>query len=69
MWGSFSRSRSAQTTIPCHQCGQALMVERSCQEVYMWCAHCKKRFEATEYIPEMDDAMEEFMEGVYCDRV
>ncbi len=69
MWGAFSRQRGVQTTIPCHKCGEPLRCERTCHEVYMRCEKCNERFEAAEYIPEMDDAMEDFMSAVYCDRV
>lgn len=70
MWSAtFGRARHAQTTIPCHTCGQPLRVERTCHEVFMRCETCSKSFDINEYIPEMDDAMEQFMEGVYCDRV
>ncbi|GFM34246.1 hypothetical protein LN040_04100 [Desulfovibrio subterraneus] len=69
MWGSSRWARSAQTTIPCKHCGNPLTVVRSCQVVYMQCEHCKKKGELNDYIAQMDDALEEFMEGVYCDRV
>ncbi len=69
MWGSYRWGRSAQTTIPCKHCGKPLTAMRSCQQVYMQCEHCNKRGELNDYIPQMDDALEAFMEGVFCDRV
>lgn len=61
--------REAQTGMPCKSCGQAVKVARSCHLVYIICPHCQKKFELKEYLPLMDDVMEKFMEGVYCDRV
>lgn len=70
MWGTtFNRSRSEQTTIPCHECGAQLKIQRSCHEVFMRCESCDKTYDIADYVAEMDDAMERFMEGVYCDRV
>lgn len=70
MWGTtFGRARSAQTTIPCHVCAEPLKVERTCHEVFMRCETCRKTYPVSDYVGEMDDAMENFMEGVYCDRV
>jgi hypothetical protein len=69
MWGSYRWGREAQTTIPCKNCDTALKVKRSCQHVYMQCDSCGTRGDINEYLSQMDDAMEEFMEGVYCDRV
>lgn len=68
MWG-YRWAREAQTTIPCKKCEKPLSIKRSCQYVYMECEHCKTRSELNDYIAQMDDAMEEFMEGVFCDRV
>jgi len=69
MWGSYSWKRSAETTIPCKECNKPLTVKRSCQHVYMECSHCGKKSDISEYLRQMDDALEAFMEGVYCDRV
>ncbi len=69
MWGSNRWARNAQTTIPCKHCGHPITVVRSCQHVYMQCEQCKKQGDLNEYIPLMDDVLEEFMEGVFCDRV
>ena len=68
MWGGYSWARRAQTTIPCKKCQKPLVVERSCQSVALVCEHCGARGTLNEYIDKMDDALEEFMEGVFCDR-
>lgn len=67
-WGS-PQARSVQTTIPCHHCGQPLIVQRACRTVALQCAACEKNFPLQEYIREMDSALEKFMENVYCDRI
>ena len=60
MWGSFSRARKVQTTV---------FIERSCHEVHMFCPKCGKAFPLSEYIALADEAMEEFLSSVYCDRM
>lgn len=62
-------SHQAQTTIPCKECGQTLIVARTCHRVYMHCPKCDKKFPLNDYISKMDEALEKFMENVYCDRV
>lgn len=70
MWGkNAANARHAETTMHCHECNGRLDVERTCHTVYMHCTECKKDFPVQEYIKEMDDALEEFMEGVYCNRI
>ena len=61
MWGSFSRARKVQTTVCCKHCGTPLFIERTCHEVHM--------FPLSEYIALADEAMEEFLNSVYCDRM
>lgn len=61
--------REAQTTMPCKSCNRAVKVARSCNMVYIICPHCQQKFELQEYLSLMDDAMEKFMENIYCDRV
>lgn len=70
MWGlSYSRARKAETTIECRDCAGKLNAERTCHEVYLRCTECNKVTPVQEYIHEMDDALESFMENVFCDRV
>ncbi len=69
MW-QFSRSpRHTETTIKCHECSGILHAERSCHEVYLRCTKCNAVRPVQEYIRDMDDALEQFMENVFCDRV
>lgn len=67
-WGA-PQTRSVQTTIACHACGQPLTVYRACRVVSMQCETCKKVFPLQEYVSEMDSALENFMENVHCDRI
>ena len=69
MRGSFSRARKVQTTVRCKHCGTPLFIERSCHEVHMFCPKCGKAFPLSEYIALADEAMEEFLNSVYCDRM
>lgn len=67
-WGT-PQARSAQTSIKCHDCQHPLTVQRACQQVSLYCKKCNKTFPLQEYIAEMDDTLESFMENVYCDRI
>ncbi|GAB7080416.1 dual CXXC motif small (seleno)protein [Megalodesulfovibrio paquesii] len=70
MYGYFSRSpRSVQTTIPCERCEQPLSAQRGCQEVTLRCAGCGAQYPLTKYSQRMDEALEQFLENVYCDRM
>ena len=73
MWGSFSRARKVQTTVRCKHCGTPLFIERSCHEVHMFCPKCGKAFPLSDQSPvpciTADEAMEEFLNSVYCDRM
>lgn len=66
---AFFAARDAETTLVCPHCGAQLHIGRSCHEVYMHCPTCKARFPLKEYISQADEAMEHFLENVYCDRV
>ena len=57
------------TALPCPDCGAALDIRRTCHEAYMHCPACKKSFELSPFISRMDDAMENFLEHLYVDRV
>ncbi len=61
--------RTAQTTIACRACGKPLVAERSCRRVILTCPHCRCSYELTEYSDAIDDALEEFMACVPCDRI
>lgn len=66
-WGQ--SSRKVQTTICCHKCQQPLIARRACQEVVMECSACGTSFPLKEYVREMDDALERFLENVMCNRI
>jgi DNA-directed RNA polymerase subunit M/transcription elongation factor TFIIS len=61
--------REARTTLVCPECGQALDIRRTCHEAYMQCSSCRRTFELSRFISQMDDVMEEFLEKLYVDRV
>lgn len=69
MWSSFSSARKVRTTVCCRHCQTPLFIERTCHEVHMFCPECGKRFPLSEYISLADEAMERFLEQVYCDRM
>jgi len=64
-----ARARSVQTTVPCLVCGGALSVVRSCQNVQAHCVGCDRVVEIGEVIARADEAMELFLENIYCDRM
>lgn len=66
MWRN---SRTSQTTIPCSLCSTPLKAERACREVTLYCERCDKRFAVRDYFSQMDDALEDFLAAVPCDRV
>ena len=66
---AFSASRDARTTIACPNCPDKLHIVRTCHEVFMRCPSCGAEFPLQEYIRQADDAMESFLENVYCNRI
>ena len=64
----WSIPRKAQTTIPCEECATPLLAERTCHKVFLSCPSCKKSVSVTEYLNKMDDALEDFIGNVPCDR-
>ena len=65
----FFAPREARTTLKCPVCGELLDIRRTCHEAYMQCSSCRRRFELAPFISRMDQAMEEFLERLYVDRV
>ncbi|MDL2209579.1 hypothetical protein LJC26_02105 [Desulfovibrio sp. OttesenSCG-928-O18] len=66
MW---RRPRNTQTTIPCKHCKTPLVAERSCRCVTLSCPKCRVSFDLSEYKNQMDDALEDFMGQIPCDRI
>lgn len=66
---AFFSPRDAETTLRCPNCGKNLHICRSCHEVHMSCPACHKNFPLKDFIGQIDEAMENFMENVYCDRI
>lgn len=65
----FRSSREQQTTLPCPLCSDPMLIKRTCHEAYMYCASCRRQFELKDFIPQMDEAMEEFLENLYSNRI
>lgn len=65
----FGSSREKQTTLPCPHCGEKMLIKRTCHEAYMYCGKCRQKYELKEFIPQMDAAMEEFLENLYSNRI
>lgn len=60
--------RKVQTTIRCRQCKTPLIAERSCRKVTLACPSCRAIVDVAEYADAVDDALEDFMGSVPCDR-
>ena len=60
---------SQPLTVECPTCGAPLHIARTCHEVYMHCPACKAQFPLQDYIRQADEAMEHFLENVYCNRI
>ena len=61
--------REAQTTLPCPKCGAKLDITRTCHEVFLRCKSCHGQWPLKDFIQQADEAMERFLENVYCDRM
>lgn len=61
--------REARTSLTCPDCGKPLDIRRTCHEAYMQCSACRRTFPLKQFISQMDDVMEEFLERLYADRV
>ena len=64
-----NNTREAKTTLTCPQCEGLLNIKRTCHEAYMACDACKQNFPLQQFIPQMDDAMEKFLEGLHSNRI
>ncbi len=68
MWNACASPRSTTTSLICRNCGQKLVARRGCQEVTLDCRDCGTIFPLKEYASQMDDALEDFLSGHFCDR-
>jgi len=66
---SFPIRKSASTTLSCPHCGQPLTAERSCREAHMHCTACGHYFPMEKFIQIADAALENFLDGLYIDRI
>lgn len=69
MASMFWSKRAAKTTLPCDRCQAPLTARRGCREVTLECETCKARFPLEAYSRRMDEALEQFLENVFCDRM
>lgn len=67
VWGA--AGRRAETTMPCRACEAPVTAVRHCRNVDLQCAACGGRYPLEDYIPVMDEVLETFLEGVFCDRM
>lgn len=61
--------RSIQTSIPCKHCRTPLIAERSCRRVTLSCPQCRVSFDLLDYADQMDEALEDFLGQVPCNRI
>ena len=61
--------REARTTLKCPECGAPLDIRRTRHEASLQCSSCRRTFKLTQFVSQMDEAMEEFLERLYADRV
>ena len=66
---AYFAARQAQTTLDCPECDHKLEIARTCHEAFMRCPACGRRFPLEQFISQADEAMERFLEGLYCDRI
>ncbi|THB66475.1 MAG: hypothetical protein D6E12_10515 [Desulfovibrio sp.] len=70
MWEFTPPSRGPRpTTMPCRKCGHNVEARRTCFTVYLSCPDCGSRFEVEEYVQDMDEAFEDYLENVFCNRI
>ncbi len=65
----FRAKREAKTSLDCPICRDKLFIKRTCHEAFMFCPTCRKEFPLQNFIPQMDEVMEEFLENLYSDRI
>lgn len=70
MWEFAAPSRGPRpTTMPCRACGRHVEARRTCFQVYLHCPDCGAQFPVEDYLQCMDEALEEYLGSVYCDRI
>ena len=61
--------KSALTTLKCPKCGACLTAERSCFSARMHCEMCNEIYPIEDYIAKADEKLEDFLDGLYIDRI
>lgn len=70
MWNQAVTSRAPRpTTLPCRHCDGRVEARRTCFQVYLQCPNCGASFPVEEYVHSMDEALEDYLENVYCNRI
>ena len=62
-------AREAQTSLSCPACGKKLKIARSCHKAYMVCPSCGQTFPLRDFIEKADEAMEDFLNNCFIDRI
>lgn len=66
---AYFAARDVETTLPCPACQQHLHIARTCHEAYMYCPACSGRYALRDFVARADEAMEEFLENLYVNRI
>ena len=64
-----SGAREAQTSLSCPACGKKLKIARTCHKAYMVCPSCGQTFPLRDFIEKADEAMEDFLNNCFIDRI
>lgn len=62
-------AREAQTSLSCPACGKKLKIARTCHRAYMVCPSCGQTFPLRDFIEKADEAMEDFLNNCFIDRI
>ena len=65
----FGSSRNPVTTMPCKSRQDKVAIHRTCHQVRLRCPSCGVMYELQDYLEQMDEVLEHYLESVYCDRV
>ena len=66
---AYFAARDVETTLLCPSCRQHLHIARTCHEAYMHCPACGRRYALRDFVAQADEAMEEFLENLYVNRI
>ena len=55
--------------VACPACGKKLKIARTCHKAYMVCPSCGQTFPLRDFIEKADEAMEDFLNNCFIDRI